>query len=197
MKNEPWVRFGIRMSPKISEKPAERRKRSPPSVTLLTASSSQRFIGAPPPRWPDLPPRSESALERRVVPRVHGLGQEPLLVVRPELAHVRVGLDRGVDELAVLLLALSDVEVADHVAEVVEAERPAWRVGEGEPAHRLDQGLAVVGLAAGLLEGGFGDHAVDVDAGGVDPGDVAVVLHHPVDEALVARGVEVARVAGA
>jgi hypothetical protein len=42
MKKEPWVRFGILMRPKISEKPADRRKRRPPSVTLLTASTSQR-----------------------------------------------------------------------------------------------------------------------------------------------------------
>jgi hypothetical protein len=39
MKNEPCVRFGIFINPKISEKPADRRKRRPPSVTLLTAST--------------------------------------------------------------------------------------------------------------------------------------------------------------
>ena len=43
MKKEPWVRFGIRMSPKISENPADSRKSRPPSVTLLTASTSQRL----------------------------------------------------------------------------------------------------------------------------------------------------------
>src|SRR5258705_13812743 len=43
MKNEPWVRFGILMSPKISEKPADSRNSRPPSVMLLTASSSHRL----------------------------------------------------------------------------------------------------------------------------------------------------------
>ena len=45
MKNEPCVRFGIFMSPKISEKPAESRKSSPASVMLFTASTSHRLMG--------------------------------------------------------------------------------------------------------------------------------------------------------
>jgi len=44
MKNEPWVRFGIFMSPKISENPEESRKRRPPSVTLLTVRTTQRVM---------------------------------------------------------------------------------------------------------------------------------------------------------
>src|SRR5437867_7990050 len=44
MKNEPWVRFGIFINPKISENPADSRKRRPPSVMLLTASTSQRLM---------------------------------------------------------------------------------------------------------------------------------------------------------
>ena len=48
MKNEPCVRFGMRRSPKISENPADSRKRRPPSVMLLTASTNQRFtLGDP------------------------------------------------------------------------------------------------------------------------------------------------------
>ena len=43
MKNEPCVRFGIRISPKISENPADSRKRRPPSVMLLTVRSSHRL----------------------------------------------------------------------------------------------------------------------------------------------------------
>src|SRR5260221_11618220 len=46
MKNEPCVRLGMRISPKMSENPAESRNRSPPSVTLFTASSSHRLIAA-------------------------------------------------------------------------------------------------------------------------------------------------------
>ncbi len=49
MKNDPCVRFGILMSPKISENPADRRKSRPPSVMLLTARSSHRLIARRPP----------------------------------------------------------------------------------------------------------------------------------------------------
>ena len=44
MNSEPCVRFGIRISPKISEKPADNRNSSPPKVTLLTDSTSQKFM---------------------------------------------------------------------------------------------------------------------------------------------------------
>ena len=44
MNSEPCVRFGIRISPKISEKPADSRNSSPPKVTLLTVSTSQKFM---------------------------------------------------------------------------------------------------------------------------------------------------------
>src|SRR5689334_7638443 len=116
MKNEPCERFGIRISPKISEKPAESRKSRPPSVTLLTASTNQIIA-----------PAARSALQRRKVARAHRLGEEPLLVVRPELADLRIGLDGRVDELVALLFHAADVEAADDVAEVVEAERPPRR----------------------------------------------------------------------
>ena len=46
MNIEPCVRFGIRISPKISEKPADSRNNRPPNVTLLTVSSSQNVISA-------------------------------------------------------------------------------------------------------------------------------------------------------
>ena len=46
MNSEPCVRFGIRISPKIREKPAERRNRSPPKVTLFTVSTNQAFMPA-------------------------------------------------------------------------------------------------------------------------------------------------------
>src|SRR6267378_6051423 len=150
MKNEPCVRFGIFISPKINEKPADRRKRSPPSVTLLTASTTVRLMstGVSPPAAA----RVGSALQRRVVARIDRLGQEPLFVIGPELAHVGIGLERGVDELVALPLAASDIEVADDVTEVVEVERPARGVGERHAAQRPDQRLLVVGLSARLLE---------------------------------------------
>src|SRR5262245_47418968 len=151
MKKEPCVRFGIRIRPKISENPAARRKSRPPSVMLLTASRSQRLM------WATWRARrreraAASALHRRIVTRVHGLLQEPLLVVRPELAHVGIRLERRVDELVALPLAPPDVERAHHVAEVVEAKRSARRVGERHAAQGADQRLLVIRLPAGLLE---------------------------------------------
>src|ERR1051326_3987734 len=44
MNIEPCVRLGMRISPKISEKPADSRNNRPPKVTLLTVSSSQNVI---------------------------------------------------------------------------------------------------------------------------------------------------------
>src|SRR4051794_8242515 len=103
MNSEPCVRFGIRISPKISEKPADRRNSRPPNVTLLTVSTSQKFIAAGVPACG----RGERGhcihvhsalvlvplwLERRVVARVDRLRQELLLVVSPELADVVIGL---------------------------------------------------------------------------------------------------------
>src|SRR5438128_1390077 len=81
--------------------------------------------------WINNNPRS--ALHRRVVARIDRLRQKLFLVVGPELADVMVGLDGLVPELEAVLGAflaeLADVEVADHVAEVIELERAARRVG--------------------------------------------------------------------
>src|SRR6266542_4516157 len=187
MKNEPWVRFGILINPKISEKPADRRNRRPPSVMLLTARSSQRLtLGG-----------LHSALQRWIVARVHRLRQEPLLVVGPELADLGIRLDRGVDEAIALPLAPPDVEGAHHVAEPVEGEGAARRIGQGDASQGLDEGLPVVRLAVRLLHRRRRDLAVDVEAGRVETGNIAVVLHHALDEPLVARRVEIARIRGA
>src|SRR5262245_9333874 len=131
MKNEPWVRFGIFIRPKISEKPADRRKSKPPSVTLFTASTNHKFIAVRFERrlWEGAA-EAPSRFHWRVITRVHRLREEPLLVIRPELAHLRVRLDRGVDQLVALTLATPDVEAADDVAKVVEGERPARGVHE-------------------------------------------------------------------
>src|SRR5215471_3540109 len=110
MNNEPCVRLGMRISPKMREKPAESRNSSPPKVMLLTARTSQKFIVAAVPalgpveklRAPVGAPASchASRLERREVARIDGLFEKLLLVIRPELADVGIGLDRFVDELA-------------------------------------------------------------------------------------------------
>src|SRR5438128_1882681 len=166
MKNEPCVRFGIFMSPKISENPADRRNRRPPSVMLLTASTTHKLmsfrserrlcrrnlvlreVGRGPSRRKARLYVAPSRLEGRIVARVDRLRQEPLLVVGPELADLGIGLDRRVDELVALLFAAPDVEVPDHVAEAVEGERSAGRIGERHRAQGSVQRLLVVRLAA-------------------------------------------------
>src|SRR5436305_12684996 len=114
MNGEPCVRFGIRISPKISEKPADRRNSRPPKVTLLTVSTSQKFIAAGVPacgRGERRALRSRSQrpcfvlllLERRVVARIDRLREELLFVVSPELADVVIGLHGLVPELEPVL----------------------------------------------------------------------------------------------
>src|SRR5262245_36379711 len=98
MKSEPCVRFGMRISPKMSENPADSRNSRPPKVTLLTVITSQKFMAAAslrslcsvlqappvatPARWKLL------RLDRREIARIDRLGEEFLFVVSPELADV-------------------------------------------------------------------------------------------------------------
>src|SRR6185437_15394155 len=144
MNIEPWVRFGMRISPKIKVKPADSRNSSPPSVTLLTERISQRFTGRA---------AGASGFQRRVVPRIDRLGEEPLLVIGPELAHVGIGLDRELGQFAVLLHQAADVDIPHHITEMIEVERPARRVAQRHRAQRLDQCFLVVRLAAGRFQG--------------------------------------------
>src|SRR4029450_7510741 len=44
MKKAPCIRFGMRIRPKISEKPDDSRNSKPPSAMLFTASVSQRLM---------------------------------------------------------------------------------------------------------------------------------------------------------
>src|SRR4029453_4407599 len=97
MKNEPCVRLGIFMRPKISEKPADRRNSKPPSGSLFPPSPNHKFIvfrlewrlcRRSPSRGGGRKGAAEapSRFQRWVVARVHGLRQETLLIVGPELA---------------------------------------------------------------------------------------------------------------
>src|SRR5262245_10677600 len=80
-------------------------------------------------------------LRRRGVARVDRVLQEVVHVVGPELADVRIGLDHRVDQLAALLLDLADVDVADGVAVLVEAQGAAQRVRHLGVVQRLVEGL--------------------------------------------------------
>src|SRR4029077_705684 len=101
MKKASCVRLVMFMRPKMSEKPAESRKSRPPRVTLLTASTSHKFMTVRlQRRRPEGAAEAPSRFERRVVARVPRLRQEPLLVIGREQSPLRVRLDRGVGELA-------------------------------------------------------------------------------------------------
>src|SRR6516164_6453672 len=101
--------------------------------------------------------------------------EELVRVVGPELADVGIGLDHGVDELAALLLDLADVDVADHVAVLVEAHWPAasWYF-VACPQRRL-QRILVLDPAVDLLERRFEHGAVGIGRRGVEAGVDLVV----------------------
>src|SRR2546423_8720394 len=125
MNSEPWVRFGMRISPKIRENPADNRNNSPPNVMLLTASNSQKvmlgvFRSLRPtaePFW--RPARPPSALQWRKVARIDRLREELLLVIGPKLTYVLISFERLIDEFAARFLAAADIEITDDVAEMI------------------------------------------------------------------------------
>src|ERR1700682_1357510 len=118
MKKPPCARFGMRISPKASEKPDESRNSSPPKAMLLSVWMIQNCIedyarchlspqagrGEECTACADITASvSLQILRRRVVARIDRVLQELVLIVGPELAHVWIGLDHGVDVLAALL----------------------------------------------------------------------------------------------
>src|SRR3954468_232269 len=135
-----------------------------------------------------------SSLQWRVFTGVYGLRKKPLFIVGPELADRLVGLDRRVDELAVLLLTSADEDIADHVAEMIKVKRAARGVGERDRAHCLHQHLSVIRSSTGPFKRRFGNHAVAVQASSIRTGHSAIVADAVGYEALIARGVEIDRV---
>src|SRR6185437_11351228 len=101
--------------------------------------------------------------EWRIVAREHRLFEELLRIVVPELADVGIALDRHVRELAVPFLDPTDIDREDQIAIFVELDRSARRFAQRYGTDRLDQRIAIVNLAAGRLECGFENLAVDVE----------------------------------
>src|SRR2546425_598957 len=150
--SEPCVRFAIRISPKISENPAARRNSSPPKARLFRVWIIQNcMIG-------DAGTSARAGalalsvslgldvLRRRPVARIHRVLQELLLVIRPELAHVRIRVDDRIDQASFLALDLADIDIAYDVAVHVEGHRPTRRFGL-DRAQRLHEGMLVLDLA--------------------------------------------------
>src|SRR3989442_1230787 len=181
MKRAPWVRFAIRISPKISEKPAESRNSSAPSARLfsvwMTQNCSLRL----------------QVLRRREVARVHRVLEELLRLVGPELAHVRVSVDHAVYQAPVLALHLADVDVADDVAVLVEPDLAARGV-HLEAAHRLHEGLLVLDPALDGVQRRLEHGGLDVGGGGVEAWVVLEFGAERGGELAVDRIVELGRV---
>src|SRR5215475_2045982 len=83
-------------------------------------------------------------LRRRVVARIDRVRQEYLFVIRPELAHARIGLDDRVHQLPILALAASHEYVADDIAILIELDRSTRGVGDRDLVQGLGQSFAVI-----------------------------------------------------
>src|SRR5215470_4134124 len=182
MKNEPCIRLGIRISPKIKENPADNRNSKPPKAMLFTARVSQSVMcdrsysaasteqldensAGGEQRRSSSHAHSLQIPSRRIIASIDRVGQKFLFVIGPELTDVRVALDRCVDQLSVLALAFADEDVAHDVAEVVELDRPARRIGKCHLVQCLGQCVAVVGFGPKLLDRRLYALAGDVHAG--------------------------------
>src|SRR4030081_3376955 len=122
MKKAPCVRFASRIRPKSSENPDESRNNRPPSDRLLRPWMIQNcIVGRSYPESCALrcsAAQAELLLQvfcRRIVARVDRVFEECGLVIGPELADIRVGLDDGVDQPPVFPGNFSDVNVADGI----------------------------------------------------------------------------------
>src|SRR6266404_6970757 len=117
MKKAPCVRLASRIRPKISEKPDESRNSKPPSDRLLRPWMIQNCIvsrSCSETRERDGRPATAAELglevfRRRIVARIHRIFQERDLVIGPELADVRVGLDDRIDQPPVALGDLANI----------------------------------------------------------------------------------------
>ena len=70
------------------------------------------------------------ARERRLLDELRG-------VVGPELAHLRIGLEDGIDELSIHARHFADVDIEDRRAVLVEAYRPDRSAAQADIVHRL------------------------------------------------------------
>src|SRR5579875_75248 len=178
MKNEPCIRFGMRIKPKISERPQASKNKRPPIAILLIVRTSHRFIFR-------LAVLSE---DRRI--RVARIGRRCEILLRiegPKLADVGISFDDRVDEFTVHPIDAPDEDVSYDVAVFVEVKRPPGRIRERDRTQRLDERGLVVDSASRLLQRLLDAHSVDVIGRGVESRDVVVRALHRSHEAFVAR----------
>src|SRR5579862_3941856 len=136
--------------------------------------------------------------QRRIVARIDRVGEEFLFRPGPELADVLVGVDCLVPELepvfGALLSQAPDIDVADHVVEMIELERPARGVDETDRFKRRHELFSVAGVGAGGLQARVEHLAIAVEQRRILTGNGVVILQHAVDEALIGLAFAVERV---
>src|SRR5689334_16206769 len=196
MNIEPWVRFGMRISPKISENPADSRNNRPPNVTLLTVSSSQNVITAA------LPFYTRSALgQRRIIARIDWMREILLFRPVPELTDVLIRLDGLVPEFQPIFGAFGpnppDVESTDDVAEVIKFERTARSIGQVDRFQRGHELVLVARVAAGGFQRRIDNLTIDVEETRVLAGDRVKILQHAIDEAVIGIDFKIQRIGNA
>src|ERR1700745_1371810 len=196
MNIEPCVRLGMRNSQKIKENPPDSRNKRPPNVTLLTVSSSQNVITAA------LPLCARSALGQwRIIARIDRMREIFLFRPCPELTDILIGFDGFVPELEPIFGAFGanapNIESPDHVAEVVEFQWAARRIGQTDRPQRAYELLLVARVAACRFQGGIDHLAVDVEQACVLARNRIKILEHAIDEALVGVDLEIERIGNA
>src|SRR5512143_757551 len=129
-------------------------------------------------------------LARREVAREHRLLNELLRIERPELAHLRIGLDDGVGELSVHPCHFANMDVEDRRAVSIEPHRADRAMGQADIMHRLEEGRRIVDLAARCFQRLLDDQKRGVRTGGIEAGIVLVSLVDAGNEFLVVRCVE-------
>src|SRR4051812_10853853 len=180
MKKAPCARFATRMSPKMSEKPEERRKRSPPSARPFSDWMRKKRT----------PCSLLEVLRFREAPRVDRALEELLGLPLPELAHVRIRLHHRVDEPSVLPLHLADVDGEVGIPELVHAHGAAEAVLHVERPERLHEGVLVLDVALHFLESEIEEEHGGICARAVVAGIRLVLLAEGGHELLVFRVVD-------
>src|ERR1700746_3213888 len=173
MKTAPCARFGMRIRPKIREKPEDSKNSRPPKATLLRVWISQNCIGSASwtsrrydthflsTSWCRMVLLFEIA-RRRIIARINWVFKKRLGVVGPKLTDIRIGAHDGIHELTTLADHLANVDVPDHVSILVERDRSAHRIWHLNGTQRRHEGVLVLDSAAHGLDRSFQHSPVSV-----------------------------------
>src|SRR5262249_27673775 len=125
-----------------------------------------------------------------IIARERRLLDELRRVIRPKLAHLRIGLEDGVDELSIHARHFADVDIEDWRAVLVEPYRPDRSAAQADIVHGFEERRPVVGVATGRFERFLYDEKRRVRTGGVETGIMFILGVDASDEFLVVRRIE-------